>query len=330
MKIRIRVRSLATSEELLWLLPTCRSIPRVLALTVAFVLTLAPGLLSAKEHANEVPFKLYRGYAIVARGSIGNLKNLNFLIDTGAVPSVLDRRIADKLQLTGTMEKLSVFTQKLAAERVIAHNVQLGTVRTDSLPVVVRDLSFGESALGVRIDAMIGFDLLSQGPFVIDYQSKRLVFGPIDTSLPVIPYHSGPGYVAVEMRIQQKKFLLLVDTGASDLVLFGDTTLDCADAVTNIGRRTWSNMGGDIELNQVHLRDTYVGFISWESRDVFVLELDGRSKPAGLGGLLGVISLKARRLGFDPDRKVLVLDGLVIPQEPMRASREPAAKERLP
>jgi len=40
------------------------------------------------------------------------LKNLNLLIDTGAVPSVLDRQIAEKSHLIGNTEKLSVFTQQ--------------------------------------------------------------------------------------------------------------------------------------------------------------------------------------------------------------------------
>jgi len=41
-------------------------------------------LVFAADKPNEVSLKLYRGYAIVVRGSVGNLKNLNFLIDTGA------------------------------------------------------------------------------------------------------------------------------------------------------------------------------------------------------------------------------------------------------
>lgn len=75
------------------------------------------GVLAAGK-TNEVEFKLYGGYAVVARGSVGNLKSLNFLLDTGAVPSVLDERVANKLRLTGTVEKLSIFTKELEAERV--------------------------------------------------------------------------------------------------------------------------------------------------------------------------------------------------------------------
>src|SRR6266849_3574218 len=164
-----------------------------LAVAILGVWASGSQLVVASDSADEVPFRLYRGYAIVVRGSIGNLSNLNFLIDTGAVPSVLDRRIARKLRLAGTLGKLSVFTQKLDTEHSNAPNVQLGQLHADALPVVVRDLSFAEQALGTRVDAMIGFDFLGQSAFTIDYVSKKIVFGPIDASLAAIPYQSRPG-----------------------------------------------------------------------------------------------------------------------------------------
>jgi predicted aspartyl protease len=279
----------------------------------------APQVVLAADNINEVPFKLYRGYAIVARGSIGNVKNLNFLIDTGAVPSVLDRRIAEKLHLIGTTEKLSVFTQKLETERVIAPDVNLGPFHADALPAVVRDLSFAEETLGIRVDAIIGFDLLNQSAFTIDYRSKKIKVGPIDPSLVAIPYHAGLGYAVVEMKIQQQTLLLLVDTGASDLVLFESATLVCPNAIKNVGSQTWSNMGGDIRVQQVQLEDAFLGLIPWGAQDVFVLPDSGGNQPGGLRGLLGVASLKARRVGFDPERRVFAWD---TPIGPVRLARE--------
>ncbi len=92
---------------------------------------------------------------------------------------------------------------------------------------------------------MIGFDFLGQSAFTIDYVSKKIVFGPIDASLAAIPYQSRPGYVVVEMQIQQQQLLLLVDTGASDLIFFGSGVRDCPLAIRIVGSRTWSNMGGE-------------------------------------------------------------------------------------
>ena len=72
---------------------------RIAALLTAWALLSA--LTLADDSPNKVPFKLYRGYVIVVRGTIGGLKNLNFLVDTGAVPSVVDAHIAQKLHLRG-------------------------------------------------------------------------------------------------------------------------------------------------------------------------------------------------------------------------------------
>jgi Aspartyl protease len=121
-----------------------------------------------------------------------NLGDLNSLIDTEAVPSVLDQHIAHKLHLTGSTEKLSVFTHKVDTEQAVVLKVQVGPLRAEALPVVVRDLSFAEDASGTRVDAMIGFDFLSQGPFTIDYKFRKIVFGSIDSAVMTIPYESRP------------------------------------------------------------------------------------------------------------------------------------------
>jgi predicted aspartyl protease len=288
---------------------------------VVLAACVAPQVVLAADSTNEIPFKLYRGYAIVARGSVGNLKNLNFLIDTGAVPSVLDRRVAQKLHLTGTVEKLSVFTQKLETERVIAPDVNLGPFHADALPAVVRDLAFAEEALGTRVDAIVGFDFLNQSAFTIDYQSKKVTVGPIDPLLAAIPYEAHPGYALVEMKIQQRSLRLLVDTGASDLVLFEGATRDCLDAIRSVGTRTWSNMGGEIRVQQVQLADAYLGSMPWGTRDVFILPDSGGNQPGGLRGLLGVASLKARRVSFDPEHRIFAWDTQSGPVQLAREAR---------
>jgi len=259
------------------------------------------------DNPNAVPFKLYRGYAIVMRGSVGNLKNLNFLLDTGAVPSVLDQHIAQKLHLAGNKEKLSVFTQKVDAERAIAPDVQVGPLQSQSLPVVVRDLSFATDALGTRVDAMIGFDFLSHGPFTIDYENKKIVFGDIDPSLTRVPYEAHSGYALVELKIHQETLRLLVDTGASDLVLFASATSNCQGAIKKVGSLAWSNMGGEIRVDQVQLTDAYLGATPWVTHDVFILP-DGGNRPTAIHGLLGVTALKSRLVAFDPEHEVIAWD----------------------
>jgi len=154
---------------------------------------------------------------------------------------------------------------------------------------------------------MIGFDFLGQSPFTIDYESKKIVFGSIDPSLTAIPYEPHPGYALIEMKVQERSLHLLVDTGASDLVLFARAASDCKNAIENAGTRTWSNMGGEFLVQKVHLTDAYLGSTPWRAQDTFVLP-DGGSPPAGLDGLLGVASLKARRVAFDPEHSRIAWD----------------------
>ena len=60
---------------------------------VAAVLVCGQSLQSAGT-ITEVPFELYQRHLVVTKGSIGPLNGLNLLIDTGTIPSVVDRRIA--------------------------------------------------------------------------------------------------------------------------------------------------------------------------------------------------------------------------------------------
>src|SRR5258705_6278087 len=47
----------------------------------------------------KVPICLYWGYVVIVEESIGDLQKLNFQVDTGVYPSVLDQKIAQKLGL---------------------------------------------------------------------------------------------------------------------------------------------------------------------------------------------------------------------------------------
>jgi hypothetical protein len=108
----------------------------------------------------------------------------------------------------------------------------------------------------------------------------------------------------VVLKIQQQSLHLLVDTGASDLVLLASATRDCQEAIKNIGTRTWSNMGGELKVQQVQLKDAYLGALPLGGQDVFILP--DRDSPSGdLRGFLGLVSLKARRVGLDPEHRIL-------------------------
>ena len=90
--------------------------------------------------------------------------------------------------------------------------------------------------------------------------------------------------------------------------------------IKNVGTRAWSNMGGEIRVQHVQLTDAYLGSTAWGTQDVFVLP-DGGNPPAGVHGLLGMSSLKARRVRFDPGQKIIAWDRESGPEQIARAAR---------
>jgi len=266
-------------------------------------LTLLSVTSSAAHNPNQVPFKLYRGYAIVLRGSIGGLKNLNLLVDTGAIPSVLDARIAHKLHLRGLSERVDVSTGVLPTERVTAFNIEVGPSHVAELPMIVKDLRFAEEALGTTVDAMIGFDALGESSFTIDYEARKLVFGPVDPSFATVSYSPGLTYAIVLLHIQLETLEILVDTGASNLVLFQSGVQNCRSAIHTIGRETWTNMAGEMPVAKAQLVDTYLGAVPWGKRLAYIPE-NSANQRSGLAGLLGTVAL-GKRVAFDPVRRVM-------------------------
>ena len=259
--------------------------------------------MAAADKTNEVTFKLYRGYVIVVRGEIDGVRDLNFIVDTGAVPSVLEKRLASKLDLVSEAGQLSVFTGRMESRRAVARNVRLGPVQAIELPVMIQDLSFAESALGTRVDGMIGLDLLGQGPFTIDYESRKISFGPIDPTFTTIPYRPGLPYAMVDLDIQGRRLGILVDTGANELVLFSSALQQCVSSIKKTRSATWSNLGGDIRVDEAQLTNAHFGSLAWEERVVYILQ--DHDHQTGIGGILGMKSLRATRVAFDPDRRVV-------------------------
>jgi Aspartyl protease len=149
-------------------------------LSLLLLLALA-GEASAGGYADGKPlrFDLYYGYLIVVRGGVGPFRNLHFLLDTGASPSIVDRKLMQKLHLGETPGVLAGINGRVQAGLTTVPSLQFGAVRKENFPAVIEDLSFFDKALPVRVDAVIGLDVLGQVPFEIDYASGRILFGSI-------------------------------------------------------------------------------------------------------------------------------------------------------
>src|ERR1700733_11613286 len=177
------------------------------------------------ETAGTIRFDLYQGYFMVVHGSAGPLKYLNFFLDTGTTPSVLDSRIARKLDLQrDDSTNIAVLGGRTQGAVANLSSLEIGPLKRSNLQVVTTDLSFFQKFFPVRIDAIVGMDVLGQGPFVIDYSARVIRFG-LAPALPVsVPLRLDQGMAVFDVEIDHTPVHLVFDTGAGSIILFTKVT----------------------------------------------------------------------------------------------------------
>ena len=272
-----------------------------LSAVVATVLLSGTPLLSLETIA-EVPFELYQHHLIVTKGSIGPLNGLNLLIDTGTIPSMVDVRIARKLHLQAEPSILVAFGQSVAIQSTVVNGFRIGALQTGPVPAGVGDLSYLE---GVRIDAIVGLDVLARTSFSdrlsearaeVLARRSRGVSRPLELAWP---------FLTVQMTIAGQQVRLFVDTGSSDLVLFKSRMPAALSAAPWRGDKTVQYASGAARLQRLDLRQVRLGARVWDRLPAWALDrlLDGY--PPSIDGVLGVLALGCQRVRFDFEKSEL-------------------------
>ena len=257
---------------------------------------------SARGYGNQhdtVHFDLYRDYLIVVRGSAGPLKGLNFLLDTGASPTVLDRRVAEKLHLDQQPASISVVGGSVEAAQATAPSLEVGPAHGDNVHVLIEDLSFFQKALPVHIDAVVGLDLLGQRAFEIDYAARQIVFGSVPVLSNVLPLRLQAGLPVVEAQVNHLSAHLMVDTGSSSLILFEPLALK----PVRVSLPTPDTIG-EFDRKQVWLPNLRLGETEFGKEPAFLV----RSRGAGtqdFDGLVSPAALGITKMTFDLGRGML-------------------------
>ena len=277
----------------------------LVSLLTVLAITLQPVAKGSRAGPATVGFDLYRGYLIVVRGSAGPQKGLNFLFDTGVSNTLLDQRLARKLRLDQQPAVLAGINGRVAAGRAIAPSLQIGPMRRDNLPVVIEDLSFFERALPVRIDAVIGLDLVSHGVFEIDYSSHEINFGPLSSFKNSLHFRMSGALPVVDAELNQTSIHLILDTGASSLILFEPKTptSPMPGKVSAVQQST--DRMGQFDGKPLWLRSLRLGQAEFGREPAFLVPT-----PAGVtedvDGLVSPALLGIRKVAIDLDEGVVV------------------------
>jgi predicted aspartyl protease len=247
-----------------------------------------------------VPAKIYNGYLVVVQGSIGDLEKRNLAIDTGAYPSIIDQDLARKLHLEGEKGELRVVERNLKSRTAFVPSLAVGPMRATNLRVMVQDLTPISESFRVRIDALIGLDILVHTSFRIDYALKQVVFGPVDPTPYSVPMKWTDSMLCVDLNVNSRPTHLLVDTGAASLLLFADR-VPWAREITDeaVG---YSNIGGQFRLRRINAKSIELAGTNLGPSAVFVSEAHNMS-PFHFDGLLATGVLPLRQIVFDMDRQ---------------------------
>jgi hypothetical protein len=253
---------------------------------------------------NSIPVSVHNGYLPIVVGQIGG-KKLNFIIDTGTAPSILNARVAKKLGLPLTSTLLLSVGHQVRTDRTVLPELDLGPIHVDALPVNVMDLSPWEKNLGVEVAGLLGMDVFGRTSFRLDYSQKELTFGAPKDKEEGIPVHfNGSASLALaDARLQGRNVRLIVDTGSDLVVVFGRTWeapnlisqprgQEGTSIAEQVAARPIANPEMEIAGKQFHgLRTYYVP----------------TAKGTGYDGFFGVRALKLRGIFFDRQAQTLFL-----------------------
>lgn len=230
-----------------------------------------------------------RGRLVAVRGSIAHLEGLRFLVDTGTYRTIIADRIARELQLRGSENKLSVFSQAHRAETIALSHIQVGPVRRQSFPALASDLSSLASRLGWQPDAILGLDILLGHCLILDYRTRQLIFAcqtgwsssvPLETPYPVVP-----------VSIDGHDYRLLVDTGSDVIALYETAAAKHANTFERESLAA-DTVAGTVELARFTARRFWIGLTLLQHQRVYVVpEHDLR---LGHDGVLGPANLAPR------------------------------------
>jgi predicted aspartyl protease len=261
--------------------------------------TAPPGPEAQEPHLSarapvKLPFHLHWGYLVIVEGSIGNVQKLHFLVDTGAYPSVVDQKITHVLGLAEQPARVNLSNSSIQTRLVVLPSLLMGPDQVESLPVLAQDLSYFQKALGYRVDAIIGMDVLRKSSFSINYRTKEMLFDPADSLSFSVPFETDTPVVTIRMGSQ---FRIVVDTGGPDLMLFQSSMAD-STGFQAMGTYKAINASGTFQRRRVRIPEVVLSKEKIGSQIAFIVD-DRKDDGDNFDGVLGVRGVQFWKIAFD-------------------------------
>ena len=239
------------------------------------------------------------------------------VLDTGAEHSLLDREFAQRLDLhpVAHADLQTPYSSKNAEVMLVPH-LDIQSVPSSSLRMMIDDLAATSGALGSHIDGVLGNDVIRKSPIKLDYSVGSVTFGRVSAaphSFPIKLRRMGNRYF-VNLNFDGVPLTFLLDTGTNFSVLSNSgwsrlnqdkKTLSVIDGVRSSGTSAPSKL--------VCIRQMTLGRTSYENLPVRVQPptSDGFFSNPDVDGLLGSDFLKQFVVSLD-----LANDSLYLSPDP--------------
>lgn len=179
-----------------------------------------PGGTSRLSRSISVPFD-YGQREILVKGRLNNGDELDFLVDTGASDTIIDRRVAaESFLLKEGVADLRALGGLVQTNTTTIGRLELGNLIVNDIDARILDLSSQSRHLGRRLGGIIGTNIISRYVVAIEYAKGTVTFFDADTFSPAadlvaVPFSRRSAPV-VKVRLNGKEEVqMLVDTGAA-------------------------------------------------------------------------------------------------------------------
>jgi predicted aspartyl protease len=174
----------------------------------------------------------YSQREIVIKGHINGSEEMDFLLDTGASDTIIDRRVAAEHYLTKMGQyDIAAIAGMVTARSSSIKRLELGNLLMNDVPARILDLSAQSRQMGKPIAGIIGTNVISKFLVTLDYSKPSVVFADIDsTARPVKA-------AATAFTQKQAPFVKVIFNGKNEHVLLFDTGAAFNHIPTNVAQK---------------------------------------------------------------------------------------------
>ena len=167
-----------------------------------------------------IPFD-YSQKEILVKARINNGEELDFLFDTGASDTIIDRRVAaENFLLKEGVADMHALSGRVTTSTSSIGRLEVGNLIVNDIDARILDLSSQSRQIGRRLGGIIGTNIISRYVVTIDYGKATLTIDDADsfvrpTDATVVGFLRKSAPVVKVKLAGKEEAMMLVDTGAA-------------------------------------------------------------------------------------------------------------------